>query len=310
MKNLKDVKWRAMFTLGVIYAVFTVVKIFAAFDYLDPLLLFLSIMLIVGAVYFQKKDDEKENRLKLKKAAEEYRRELEKKELLEKKAQDAEIGKAVNRFDDIGLFEKAPLPETEDEFAEMFGFLSVKIPRVFRYFIDGGIYDKLMCVAILTAVFMIFEPFTVYALGGAEGTLALFIVPYLLVTIVWAGLEFWFPVGALIFTVKAVFPLDLRITMFTAVISLAAALMVLIKKNALKNAKPEPAGGDIDDEEGFVTVTPDIPVLSEGEILLSRFPTDSYGELTMAYSTAIESENDGLETLLSGESDFENYDKH
>jgi len=268
----KNVIYKAVFVLGVIYAVFTVVKILLDFGNFDILILYVSLIMIGGPVYFQKKANVKETRQNLKRAADEIKTERERAELLKRKSKDAEIDTAADRYDEIDS--EAALTEIEvaeeDDFKAMFGFLSVKLKNVFGYFCDGGLYDKFMCAAIILAVFAIFEPYSLYSRGGIP--FFLFELAYLLLAIVWCGGEFWLPVGVPLMALKAYFqPIALVITV---TVSIIAALLVLCKMRVLSTAPPKPVNAE----------TPKSP--KKPTTLQSRFGEEEYDASLMMYSEA------------------------
>jgi len=294
----RNVIYKGMFLLGVFCAVGTVVKMLIEFDIVDVLILLFSLGLPVWAYYKQKKENEEEKKLIMKRAAEEYRREKEKKELLERKAADAEIEKAAGRYDEVDYeknFRELEFDE-EDEFKEMFGFLSIRVKNVLRFFISGNLYDKVMCLFIILAVFMLYEPYSLYNMSSLA---FMFLdVAYIIVAIAWCGGEFWLPMAVPAIIVK--FIMSGYIAAAMVLVSLIAFSMAMIKKRMLSNSPVHD-----DNLEGYVAVAPEISKLSPEELLLSRYHNEAYDDITMSYTAATAAENErlGLDTILT-EEDF------
>jgi len=291
----KNILYKAMFVLGVIYVAGTVVKMALAPGVFDVLILFFSLLLIGGTVYFQKRENVNEVRRNLKKAADDIKAERERAELLARKRKDAEIDKAADRYDDFeseAEAEKAlkqAVFSAEDEFKAMFGFWSVKLKNVIGYFRWGNLYDKIMCAAIILAVFLVFEPYSLYTSEGIP--FFLLEVAFVAFTIVGCGFEFWLIPGVPILIIKFVFAVavydNLIIITVTAVAVLVAAALVFMKwrfrENGedAENSPPEPVKASVE------TPTPD-----KSATLQSRFGEEEYADSLMIYSKATFEEND------------------
>lgn len=93
------------------------------------------------------------------------------------------------------------ITEAEDELKEIFGFLSVRVKRLFGYLRGGNLFDKFMCFLIGLALFLAVEPFSLVAaalMGSGFFALGIcfFTTAYIILVVLWMDWEFWFPLVA------------------------------------------------------------------------------------------------------------------